>query len=159
MDWKKDKIPLKIDFVEKHGNLKIIKYKFDFFYSSHNLEHQIDLIEHLNQANDALNSNGKYLIFIPDKRYCFDYFKAESTLADVLYSHYLNSNKHTLLAFLKDCIRTHNEPQLHLSGNHGRPLFERNEISDLECYQSKMNEFYYQNGSKLILPECLRPAK
>lgn len=39
------KIPV-IDYVQPNGDLTIIKEKFDIIFSSHNLEHQVDLIDH-----------------------------------------------------------------------------------------------------------------
>jgi predicted SAM-dependent methyltransferase len=56
--------------------------QFDIAFSSHVIEHTLDFIKHLNQVCDILKNNGHYFLFVPDKRYCFDYFSPESTMPD-----------------------------------------------------------------------------
>ena len=61
-------VPPKIHYVSENGNLKIIKEeKFDYVFSSHNIEHQLDLILHLNDVYDLLKTNGKYLLMTQDQ--------------------------------------------------------------------------------------------
>jgi GT2 family glycosyltransferase/SAM-dependent methyltransferase len=57
---------------------------FDAVFSSHAIEHQPDLISHLQQVADALRPGGMYWIMCPDKRFCFDHKRTASTIADVL---------------------------------------------------------------------------
>ena len=79
---------------------------------------------------------------IPDKRYCFDHFQTETDIADILYAHYLNSNRHTLLTTLKECIGTHNWATRHWSNDHGQPLINKTSLSDLECYKTKLKLYF-----------------
>jgi len=72
-----------IDYVHPIGDLSIISEKFDVVISSHLVEHQPDLVRHLAQIGSLLTDEGLYFCFIPDKRYCFDHFIAESSIADV----------------------------------------------------------------------------
>ena len=72
-----DQIPY-INYVSENGDLSIIDKKFDALFSSHAIEHQLDLIDHFQKASKLLNKGGKYYMIIPDKRYCFDYFNKES---------------------------------------------------------------------------------
>jgi SAM-dependent methyltransferase len=73
-----------IDFVSPNGDLGIIDQKFDIAFSSHCIEHQADLIRHLQHVARILHPDGRYFLIIPDKRYCFDHFLHESSLSDVV---------------------------------------------------------------------------
>ncbi len=76
-----------IDFVSAVGNLAVVDETFDYVLSSHCIEHQPDLITHLQQVARILRPCGRYFLLIPDKRYCFDALIAESTIADVFDAH------------------------------------------------------------------------
>ena len=134
------RIPKKIHYISEFGDLSIIKEKFDNVYSAHNIEHQIDLVEHLNQIYNLLNENGKYFLVIPDKRYCFDHFVSESVLSDVLSSHFVKTKRHTLKTQLTMCETTHNDADRHWAGNHGDQL--ESESRSLECYIKSVNDFF-----------------
>lgn len=112
---------INIDYVSSDGDLSIIGEKFDSIFSSHCIEHQIDLIKHINDVGKILTSDGKYYLIIPDKRYCFDYFLPESSVADVLGASLLKSNGlHHPSNILKNRVMTtHNDPVKHWSGEHG----------------------------------------
>jgi hypothetical protein len=95
-----DGIPSKIDYVSNDADLTTIKEeKFDYIFSSHVIEHQLDLVTHFNQVYDLLKENGRYLLIIPDKRYCFDHFIGETRMSDVLDAHYLNQKRHPISIF------------------------------------------------------------
>jgi SAM-dependent methyltransferase len=70
-------------YVSRNGDLSIISGKFDIVFSSHVIEHTIDLITHLNQVYSLLNENGKYILAIPDYRYCFDHFRGQSKFPEI----------------------------------------------------------------------------
>src|SRR5579872_180659 len=72
----------KIDFVDPQGDLSVISEQFDVVVSCHCIEHQPDLIDHLQKVEKLLNPGGFYFIIIPDKRYCFDHFIPETTIAE-----------------------------------------------------------------------------
>lgn len=86
------KIP-DLDYIHPYSNLGVVKQKFDVIASSHNLEHIVDLISHFNQIEKLMNNRAKYFLIIPDKRYCFDHFKADTWLSDVLAAHFENKLK------------------------------------------------------------------
>jgi hypothetical protein len=48
--------------------MSLIKEKFSLIFSSHNIEHQVDLVKNLNQVANLLEEGGKFFIIIPDKR-------------------------------------------------------------------------------------------
>jgi len=111
----------KIDYVSSNGDLGIIREKFSSVFSSHCVEHQVDLIKHINQVENLLENTGKYYLIIPDKRYCFDYFIPESSVADVPGAALLRSSeRHHPANILKHrAMITHNDPVQHWSGLHG----------------------------------------
>lgn len=71
------------------------KGKFDYIIASHLVEHTTDLITFLKDCENLLKPTGKLILAIPDKRYCFDYFRFPSTTGDLLDAHYTNRIRHT----------------------------------------------------------------
>jgi hypothetical protein len=125
-----------IHYVSKTGDLSIIDEKFDIIMSSHLIEHQRDLIDHLNQVEGLMNPGGKYYLIIPDKRYCFDHFQNASTIADVLQANIDKKLKHSLKSVVEHyALTTHNEPKKHWCGDHGYTSIESNKI------KQAINEF------------------
>lgn len=114
-----DDIP-KIDFVSRSGDLTVVTQPFDYVLSSHCLEHQPNLISHLRQVERILRPSGLYFVLIPDKRYCFDFFIAESTVAEVLEAHYTDRKTHNLKSVIEHrALTTHNDCKRHWAGDHG----------------------------------------
>ncbi len=109
-----------IDFVSPTGDLSIINEKFDVIVSSHVIEHQLDLIKHLNMVNSLLNEGGSYYLIVPDKRYCFDHFINESTIADVINGNFEKKEKHSIKSVIENkALTTHNSAVRHWEGDHG----------------------------------------
>nr|WP_051205402.1 hypothetical protein [Salinimicrobium xinjiangense] len=121
--------------------MKIINEKFDNVVSSHCIEHQPDLIQHLNDVSQILFPEGKYYLIIPNKRYCFDHFNCESKLEDVLNAHEEKRIKHSLRSVITHrlSMQTHNDPFMHWKGNHG----ERS--GDLGIIKQALSEFKASN--------------
>lgn len=93
---------------------------FDVIVSSHVLEHQPNLLSHLNSVAHALSDEGRYFLILPDKRYCFDYFIPESSIADVLQANLSKNKQHTLKSVIEHlALTTHNDPARHWAGDHG----------------------------------------
>jgi predicted SAM-dependent methyltransferase len=65
---------------EHHGT-------FDALVASHVIEHQPDLIAFLGCAETLLKPTGVVILAIPDKRFCFDYFRPITLTGDVLSQH------------------------------------------------------------------------
>lgn len=111
-----------IDWVVAPTNLEAIDEKFDAVLSSHAIEHQPNLVGHLRQVSELLLDEGRYLLLVPDHRYCFDHFKTPSTIVDVLDAFARNVTKHDPKSLiLSRLLITHNEPSRHWSGDHGLP--------------------------------------
>ena len=96
---------------------------FDVVLSSHVIEHQPDLVAHLNAVERLLVPGGFYFLLIPDKNYCFDHFIAESTIADIVDAHHSRRKIHTLRSQIEHAaLATHNNSRRHWSGDHGMLL-------------------------------------
>lgn len=61
--------------------------KFDVVYSSHAIEHQVDLIGHLKSVETLLVRGGRYIAVIPDYRCCFDVLRFPTVAGDVIAVH------------------------------------------------------------------------
>jgi SAM-dependent methyltransferase len=57
---------------------------FDAIISSHSLEHIPDAIRFLVSCEQLIRPGGKVRLALPDKRCCFDFFRAPSTTGDML---------------------------------------------------------------------------
>lgn len=130
-----------IDFVSPTGDLSVVDKQFAVCFSSHCVEHQPDLIEHFNRVEEILLPGGKYALVIPDKRYCFDHFIPESSIADVLDAR--GRHVHTLGNIVRHrALVTHNDAVRHWKGDHGYPRGTDN----LAFVQQALREYREANG-------------
>lgn len=112
----------RIDFVSPVGDLSVVEGRFDVVVGSHVIEHQPDLVRHLRDVSRILGVSGRYLLVIPDKRYCFDHFIAESTIAGIIEAHVESRTHHAVASIVEhSALVTHNDSEEHWAGNHGRP--------------------------------------
>lgn len=70
-------------------------HSFDYIIASHLVEHTTDLLTFLQDCQNLLKPGGKLCLAIPDKRYCFDYFRFPTTTGDLLDAHYTGRSRHT----------------------------------------------------------------
>jgi len=119
-----------IDYVSSTGDLSIIDNKFDVVLSCHSIEHQLDLIEHLNNVSKILSPNGFYVIISPDKRYCFDHFIKETTIADIIQMNEQKTKTHTLKSVIEHRVLTcHNDSNRHWNNDHGTQTIDTDPMS------------------------------
>lgn len=111
----------KMDYLISPTNLSdSIDASFEIVASSHVIEHQPNLLEHLRQVGKLLVPGGRYVLAIPDKRFCFDHFKAESTLGDAVQADAEKRVRHTLETIVRqETLDTHNDSTRHWNGDHG----------------------------------------
>jgi SAM-dependent methyltransferase len=103
-----------IDYVMQDCSLDGIPVRFDTILSSHAIEHQPDLVAHLQQIERRLTDDGRYFVVVPDKRFCFDRNLAPSTIAEVLQAHRELRKVHTLRSVIEHrAFMTHNDPTRH----------------------------------------------
>lgn len=60
---------------------------FSFIVGSHILEHTVDLVGFLQDAQVLLKPGGRMVLFIPDMRFCFDCLQSLSSIGPVLDAH------------------------------------------------------------------------
>jgi SAM-dependent methyltransferase len=93
---------------------------FQVVFSSHNIEHQPDLVSHLQHVEQALTSGGVLIMLIPDKRYCFDHFLPETTLPEVLEAFAERRTRHSARHVIEHiALTSHNDLMRHWNGDHG----------------------------------------
>lgn len=146
-----------INFVTK--NINDINENFDLVVSSHLIEHQTNFVKHLQDVEKILNNNGFYLLIIPDKRYCFDYFIENSTIAEILNSYYLNNKIHTLKSIIEHrCYTTHNNCVDHWNGKHGKLNIDLHKLnlSIKEYEDSVKNNNYVDVHSLQFTPQSFK---
>ncbi|MBF0098266.1 MAG: hypothetical protein HQM04_16770 [Magnetococcales bacterium] len=137
-DWTKQqqispvKIPETIHYHSKEGDLGIVDAQFALVISSHCLEHQTDLIAHLQHVERILSDGGCYLLYVPDKRYCFDHFLPVSTLIQVVAAHLDQQHLHTAEHLLNHrLLTTHNDPVRHWQGDHGQNVLHMEHLKEM----------------------------
>jgi SAM-dependent methyltransferase len=114
-----ERVP-EIHYVGDGGDLGSVDRTFAVVFSSHCIEHQPDLVHHLQQVEKLLEPGGSYRLLIPDKNYCFDHYLPESTIAQVLDAHRSRLRRHTLASVIEHrALTTHNDPARHWRGDHG----------------------------------------
>ena len=89
-----------VDFVWRRGPMSEAlppceRGTFDIMVASHVVEHTPDLVSFLVSAQEILRPSGRFLLVVPDKRFCFDYFRPPSTTGDVLNAHLACRSRHT----------------------------------------------------------------
>lgn len=139
-----DHVPEKIDFVCPDGSWECVEEKFDLIYSSHVIEHQTDYIRHLQDVEAHISPGEAYVLVIPDKRYCFNYYDPETTLEDVLTAYLEKRNRHSIEALLRGVSATHNDALQHWNGKHGcRKKYSKSDINRIanECFKSLKGEY------------------
>lgn len=57
---------------------------YDFIFASHVIEHTPDFVGFFSECDILLKSNGRLVLAVPDKRYCFDYFQSLTSTGMVL---------------------------------------------------------------------------
>jgi len=68
---------------------------FDALIASHVIEHVPDVVGFLRAMATLLREDGTVILAVPDKRFCFDYFRPLATTAHVLEAHESGRIRHT----------------------------------------------------------------
>ena len=116
-----EKVP-EINWVSSGSDLSVVRDQFNAVVSSHAIEHQPDIIGHLQQIGNLLLSGGRYFLLIPDHRYCFDHFFAPSSAQQMIDAHLEKRTVHPDSAVIAHLAHTtHNDAARHWLGDHGDP--------------------------------------
>jgi hypothetical protein len=88
-----------VDYIWSGENFEQLTGKskyYDYIIASHVIEHTPDLIAFLKSCESVLKEDGVLSLVIPDKRYCFDYYRPVTGLARIVDSHYQKNQRHTV---------------------------------------------------------------
>ena len=160
-------VPEVIHYVAGGTDLSIVDRRFDIVVSSHCLEHQPDLIQHLQGVAGLLNPGGAYFVLVPDKRFCFDHFIPLSNVAEVVAAHHEKRQKHTLRSVIEHrTLITHNDSPRHWQGDHGltfdrfAPRLEAalREYSDARDAYIDVHAWYFTPDSAAVVLSVLADA-
>ena len=133
--------PQKIHYT---SDLSSIEDRFAAVYSSHCIEHTCDLIGHLQQIERVLTDRGQYFLVIPDKRFCFDYYKETSTIGSVIEAYERQHTDYDLKLWVdRTWIGTHADAKRHWKGDHG----SQNKVDLARRIRIAINE--YRQGYRL----------
>jgi len=133
-----------IDYVWKGERYnELMSERFDCVVSSHNIEHVPCLVSFLANLSSCLVDGGRVFLAIPDKRTCFDHFKIESSVVDVLEAHYRKDTRPPPSALLRHLLlRTHNDSIRHWKGDHGTPDLPEGLGSKAGVMQLKLQQLH-----------------
>lgn len=148
-----------IDFVSKEGRIDAINQKFDLILSCHAIEHQLDFIQHLKDVSYLLNENGYYIVICPDKRYCFDHFIPETSIADLIAAHTNPLQSHSIKSVIEHrALTCHNDPARHWAGDHGHFKIDVERVKGaIEEYQkAKVDKQYIDVHSLQFTPKSFQ---
>jgi len=108
-----NKIP-NIDYIISSHSLESITEKFNIIFASHVIEHQPDLITHLNEVSSKLIDGGIYALILPNAKYCFDANLPLSKISDVINAFFDKRKLHTVGSVIEHrALTTHNDPYRH----------------------------------------------
>jgi SAM-dependent methyltransferase len=98
-----------IDFVSQGQPIETLVpqgLKFDVVFSSHALEHQVDLIGHLQSLAHLVKEQGRVIMLIPDYRCCFDALRFPTLTGDALAVHLAGHRRHRVKQAFDTTART-----------------------------------------------------
>lgn len=107
-----------VDFVFTGAPIETVipaDLRFDVIYGSHVLEHQVDLIGHLQSLEKLLAPGGRVIEVIPDHRRCFDALRYPTVTSDALMVHLKRPAIHQGKQVFDSMSRA-------ISANPGRPV-------------------------------------
>lgn len=112
--------PSRIHYVEREVSLRSIPERFSTIYSSHCIEHTLDVIGHINDIANLLHDDGRYYLVVPDKRYCFDHYKELSSVGAVIEANELRPTDYSLRLWIERAVNSaHSDVRRHWAGDHG----------------------------------------
>lgn len=125
---------------------------FDGVYSSHVIEHTLDLLAHFRDVADILCENGVYYLVLPDKTHYADYFRQNTTFREV-YEVYKLGGVNGIVEAVADA-------GLNVAYNFNTKDFHNKEITflkDIILYDSRKkwaNDVYKSDNPELLAPSC-----
>ena len=132
-----------IDYPLPDWDLDAIGERFAAVFSSHCIEHQADLVQHLQAVERRLHPGGCYFVIVPDKRYCFDHFLPETTVADVIRAQARGEMRHDVGSVIEHlALFAHNDAPRHWAGDHG----DADPVERIEDIRNAMRQYQASDG-------------
>jgi SAM-dependent methyltransferase len=139
-----NKIP-NIDYIISSHSLESITEKFNIIFASHVIEHQPDLITHLNEVSSKLIDGGIYALILPNAKYCFDANLPFSKISDVINAFIDKRKLHTLGSIIEHrALTTHNDPLRHWTEKKSilyKPIDVDKVSSAIEEFKNSSNQY------------------
>lgn len=90
-----------VDYVWQGGAISELlgDKTFDVIYASHVIEHMTDITRFLADCCEIINDDGRIVLIVPDKRYCFDLFQPLSDVGKVLSDYRRAPSTHSFASF------------------------------------------------------------
>lgn len=135
-----------ISHVLREKPLSSINERYDVVFSSHNFEHQPDIVHHLQEVRSILRPRGRLALIVPNALYCFDARLPLSKVSEVLSAHRERRRTHSFASIIEHrALTTHNDSGVHwaerLSGR------QRYVPIDSARVRSAIAEFDSANGT------------
>ncbi|MER9352811.1 methyltransferase domain-containing protein [Mesorhizobium sp. M0514] len=135
-----------VDYVsDGRSLLEVIgkKERYDFIFASHVIEHVTDIVRFIQDCETLLKPDGRLVLAVPDKRYCFDALRPLSTVGQALQA-YIEQRKRHAPGIIFDqaaytCTKakqivwiepTFDDVDLVQGGEEARTMFESAQASD-----------------------------
>ena len=121
---------------------------FDYLIASHVIEHIPDLISLLQSAAQVLKEAGEIILAVPDKRFCFDYFRQITMTGEVIEAYLEKRTRHTR--------RTAFEHLFHTAFNRGEGAWGQEKVSGINLANtfdvciSSLNDFDADTSGEYI---------
>ncbi len=134
-----------IDFVAKDGGLGLVDEKFELIFSSHNLEHQPDLIHHLNEVSSKLTESGRFAMLVPSAKHCFDADLPLTKISEIFNAHQERRRLHTIGSVIEHrALTTHNDSGVHWKAASQSAVYKRLEPNRI---QAAVTEYHASAGA------------
>ena len=105
-DWQLSNIE-DVDYIwsgQSYAELTGRKEYYDYVIASNLIEHVTDIIGFLQDCAVMLKPNGILSLAVPDKRFCFDYYRPLTSIQKVIDRHLTSPEKHSKGAIAEYCL-------------------------------------------------------
>lgn len=88
-----------VDYVWQGGSLVDLigtPGRYSYIIASHVIEHTTDIVRFLQDCEALLKPDGVLILAVPDKRYCFDYFRPVSTAGEAVAAYLEKRDRHSV---------------------------------------------------------------
>jgi SAM-dependent methyltransferase len=88
-----------VDYVWRGGSLVDLigsTERYGYIVASHVIEHTTDIVRFLKDCEALLKPDGVLVLAVPDKRFCFDFFRPVSTTGDAVAAYLEKRDRHSV---------------------------------------------------------------